>query len=72
MSDRQSKPHELKVKKASAKALELAKHFGRISRAPLKRQDSSDAWNERDNKIVAGRVAFDLYIKAGLLKGKGK
>jgi hypothetical protein len=67
-----SKPHELKKKKASATALELGRNFAKISRAPLKRQNSSDAWNERDNKLVAGRSAAKLLIKSAKLRGQNK
>ena len=68
----QPKPHELKKNKASAKALELGRNFAKISRAPLKRQSSSDSWNERDNKLVAGRTAAKLLLKSAKLKGQGK
>jgi hypothetical protein len=68
----QSKPHNLKPKKTSDKALELGRHFARISREPLKKQKSSDAWNERANRLTAGRDAAKLLMKSAKLRGQGK
>ena len=43
--------------------MEMGRHFARISRQPLKKQDSSDAWNERDNRLIAGRDAAKLLMR---------
>lgn len=50
----------------------MGRHFGRISRAPLKRQNSSDAWNERQNRLTAGRDAAKLLIRGALEKNLAK
>lgn len=54
------------------KAVAMGRHFAKISRAPLKRQNSSDAWNERDNKIVASRTAAQMLMKGTIEKNKSK
>jgi hypothetical protein len=56
----------------SDKMREMARHFARISNMPLKRQNSSDAWNERDNKLVAARTAAQIHIKASLERGRAR
>ena len=50
------------TQKAQAK-LKLSAHFRRIANAPLKKQDSSDAWNERQNRLVASRDSAKLLVK---------
>ena len=65
-------PPHLRPTKKSAKALELGRHFAKISRAPLKRKGTSDAWNERQNRLTAGRDAAKLLIKSAKLKAQGK
>ncbi len=59
------------VKSGKAK-VKMGKHFARISRAPLKKQKSSDAWNERSNRLVAGRDAAKLMIKGTIEVNKAK
>jgi len=49
--------------KLSDKLNKMGRHFGRISQAPLKHQDSSDAWNERQNRLAAGRDSAKLLIR---------
>ena len=66
------KPHHLKPKKMSAKALDMGRHFAKISRAPLKKKGTSDAWNERQNRLTAGRDAAKLLIRGTKLKAQGK
>lgn len=61
-----------KSEKPSDKTRAMARHFGKISRAPLKRQNGSDAWSERDSRVVAGQTAANLYIQSALEKGKEK
>ena len=46
--------------------LALSLHFGDIGRQPLKHQDSSDAWNERQNRLAASYDAAKLQIRAAL------
>lgn len=65
-------PQHLKPKKASDHALELGRKFAKISRAPLKRKGTSDAWNERQNRLTAGRMSADLLLKSAKLRGQGK
>jgi hypothetical protein len=59
------------VKSGKAK-VKMGRHFAKISRAPLKRQKSSDAWNERDNKIVAARTGAKLMVKGTIEINKAK
>jgi hypothetical protein len=53
-------------------AVKLGRHFARIARAPLKRQGTSDAWNERANKLVASRTAAKLLIKGTIEQNKAR
>jgi hypothetical protein len=43
---------------------DMAQHWLRIANAPLKKQDSSDAWNERQNRLAAGRDAAKLLMRS--------
>jgi hypothetical protein len=52
--------------------IEMGRHFGEISRAPLKKQNSSDAWNERQNRLTAGRDSAKLLVKGTMAKNKAK
>lgn len=54
------------------RSIDHGRHFAEIARAPLKRQDSSDAWNERDNKLVASRTAVMMLIRGTLEKNRAK
>jgi len=56
-----------KVKKPTIEGgeakLALSRHFAKIAKAPLKKQGTSDAWNERSNRIAASRDALSLRAK---------
>ena len=53
-------------------ATKMGRHFAKISRAPLKKQGGSDAWNERANRVAAGRDAAKLLMKGTMEKNKAK
>lgn len=53
-------------------AVRMGRHFGRISREPLKKQHTGDAWNERQNRLVAGRDSAKLLMKGTMEKNKAK
>lgn len=50
------------IKSATA-TLKLSAHFRRLSRAPLKKKGTSDAWNERQNRLASSRESAKLLIK---------
>lgn len=52
--------------------LELSAHFRRMANAPLKRQDSSDAWNERQNRLLSSRESLRLLIKGTMALNQAK
>jgi hypothetical protein len=52
--------------------LKLSAHFRRIANAPLKRQDSSDAWNERQNRLAASRDSLRLLIRGTMELNQAK
>ena len=73
------KPHQLgkKVSKVSSKKkyesqMELGRNFSRVARAPLKKQDTSDAWNERQNRLAAARDAVKIKMKATMERNRKK
>ena len=45
------------------KTLEWADHWARIANSPLKHQDDSDSWHERQNRLTAARDAVKLRLK---------
>lgn len=54
------------------KTLEWAAHFRRIANAPLRRQDSSDAWGERQSRLAASRDAIKLRLRGIMELNKAK
>jgi len=52
--------------------VKMGKRYAEISRMPLEKQDTSDAWNERQNRLAAGRMSADLLTKGTMLKNKAK
>ena len=70
--DMSKNPPNLKPKKKSATALHLGRHFAKVSRAPLKKQGTGDAWNERQNRLTAGRDAAKLLIRGTRMRNKGQ
>jgi len=60
MPENKSKPGEA--------ALKMGAHFMEIANAPLKRQGTSDAWNERQNRLAAGRDGIRLLLRGTLEK----
>lgn len=50
----------------------MAEHWAKIANAPLKKQHTGDAWNERQNKLVASRDAAKMHIKASLERGRAR
>jgi len=65
-----------KVEQATIKharlLLKWADHFRRIANAPLKKQDSSDAWSERQAKLAASRDAINLRLRGTYELNKAK
>jgi len=52
--------------------LKLSAHFKRIADAPLTKQGTSDAWNERQNRLAASRDSAKLLIKGTIAKNQAK
>ena len=44
----------------------------RYSKAPLKDQDSSDAWNERQNRLANARMGVDFLMQGIMMANKLK
>lgn len=68
-------PLELRAKQStssSKKTRAQARKFAEISRKPLKLQDTSDAWNERQRRLSAARDAAKFHIIASYKRGMGK
>ena len=49
---------------------DLARQFSRIANTDLKKQDSSDAWNERANRLAAGRDSAHMFLRATMNANK--
>ncbi len=53
-------------------ATKMGRHFAKIANSPLKKQKTSDAWNERQNRLTAGRDSAKLLMKGTMEKNKSK
>jgi uncharacterized protein len=56
---------------SSAKLRQSGRKWAAQSRAPLKKQDSSDAWNERQNRLAAARDSVRSHLLASYKRGAG-
>lgn len=59
-------------KKPGEAALKMSAHFQKIANAPLKKKGTSDAWNERQNRLAAQRDATKLKLRGTMEKNKAK
>jgi hypothetical protein len=48
------------------------RRYAHMSRAPLKKQGTSDAWNERQNRLVNSRMAVGFLMEGIMLANKTK
>lgn len=48
------------------------RRFARMANRPLTKQHTSDAWNERQNRISSSRIAVDLLMKSVMMGNKLK
>lgn len=59
------------LKRGNSK-IKMGRHFAKISRAPLKSQDSSDAWNERSRRLASGYDAAKLLATGIIERNKAR
>ncbi len=52
--------------------VKMGRHFAKIANAPLKKQNSSDAWNERQNRLTAGRDSAKMLMRGTMEQNKAK
>lgn len=48
------------------------RRWARMSREPLKKQHTSDAWNERQNRLASARTAVDMLMMGVMLANMEK
>jgi hypothetical protein len=53
-------------------AVKEGRRFAKMAQRPLKKQNSSDAWNERANRVSSSRDAAKLLMKGTMEKNKAK
>jgi hypothetical protein len=71
---RSKQPLHLQAKRVPASSASLRAHGRKKAaqaRAPLTKQDSSDAWNERQNRLAAARDSVRSHLLASYKRGAG-
>ena len=53
-------------------SMEMGRRFADISTAPLTKQDTGDAWNERQNRLAAARDAAKIMLNATMRYNRSK
>jgi hypothetical protein len=54
------------------RSIKYARKQAAMSRRPLEKQDTDDAWNERQNRLASGRIAADILLRATMKLNKAK
>jgi hypothetical protein len=72
---RSKTPIHLTAKQGTASSKQtrkMARNFASMSRQPLTKQHTSDAWNERQRRLSAARDAAKLHLMASYKRGAGR